>query len=104
MRLPIAVLFLASGCSTGCSTPAIALHAPAVAATPARDDGAKVELAPMTAAPNAALSFPAALERGDVAAVVSSGIANELRGRALRGGDFAVKCALDRVALRREGG
>jgi hypothetical protein len=93
--------------AAACSTPALALHAPNITANEAREQAAKVDLEPMVAAPRAVVSFPAPLERGDVAALISSGIASELRGRALRGGEtggYTVKCALDRVALRRDAG
>jgi hypothetical protein len=87
-----------------CASP-MALHAPTLAPAGQRSDATTIDLAPITAAPSLS---GVSLGSGDwtltdVAAVVTSGMASELRARTLKGGArFAVRCTLDRFALRKE--
>jgi hypothetical protein len=91
---------------SACSAP-MTLHAPTCAPAGQRPDATIVELAPLVATPTmSGISLGSGDWNGtDVAAVVTSGMSNEIRARSLRGGAgarFAVRCTLDRFAIRKE--
>lgn len=93
------VIALASACINP-----ITLHAPTATPSAARDDATRVDLEPITTKPEAIVASPAApLAPPAPAAVLTSGIASELAGRALHGGEpggYVVRCSLERFALR----
>jgi hypothetical protein len=90
---------LVAACHLGCGG-ALRLDGPNVAAALARD-GTRVDLDPI--APGAAVE--GGFEPPGPAAVLTAAMAQELAGRALSGGEpggYAVRCTLDRFAVRSE--
>jgi hypothetical protein len=103
MRRSIVGLLLLLAVPVGACRAPITLHAPQIAPSEARDHAARVDFAPIVEKPGAVAPFASDLRPPPPAVVLTSGIAAELRGRALRDADgsaYVVTCALDRFAIR----
>jgi hypothetical protein len=109
MKVAPLLFFLSSAATTACGGTTIALHPPELAASEARERGAKVDLDPIATRPAAAVlrlpSGESIATKPDAAEILTSAIRAELRARALRGGEpegYSVQCTLDRFAVRDE--
>jgi hypothetical protein len=103
--LPMKALFVATTVALGslaCSGHRLALHAPECAPATARTEPTEIEMDPIVGPAPEALVTPFPLGRSTPAAVMTSGMTSELRGRALQGdaGGFVAACTLDRFAVR----
>jgi hypothetical protein len=89
-------------CIAACG-PSLVLHAPSCAPAEARAEPTRVEIAPIETRASAVVPFASPLGPPAPGVVLTSGIANELRARALHGGEpggYEARCLLERFALR----